>query len=404
VIRRAATVLLLTALAACNRPEARIDAGLSAEIDQIKAIDNHAHPVAPGGDPPDTDYDALPVENLEPASEPIGFRAGVQALADAHRALGQERDNPARVLDRAGIGIMIANRVAMAPTLPRDRFKWVAFADALMYPLANDAIADTPDRKAFFALEERLLGRYYKESGVSGKPSTLDDYLEKVVKATLARHKQGGALAEKFEMAYLRPLAVGNPSKAEASAAWSGKGDYRALQDYIFRYIATECGRFGMAVHIHTGSGGGGYFDVPGSNPMLLSPLLDDALLRKTNFVLLHGGWPYSRQATSLIEKPNAYIDFSVQALLLSRDELAGNLRAWLEFIPEKVLFGTDAYPYGPDVGWQETAVASARSGRTALKVALTAMMRENEINEDRAVELARMVLRDNARKLYGLP
>jgi predicted TIM-barrel fold metal-dependent hydrolase len=89
---------------------------------------------------------------------------------------------------------------------------------------------------------------------------------------------------------------------------------------------------------------------------------------------------------------------------LLSRDELAGILRSWLEFVPEKVLFGTDAYPYGPEQGWQETAVASSRAGRNALKLALTQMMREGEITSDRAVELARMVLRDNARKLYGLP
>jgi hypothetical protein len=31
-------------------------------------------------------------------------------------------------------------------------------------------------------------------------------------------------------------------------------------------------------------------------------------------------------------------------------------------------------------------------------------MMRDNEISHGRAAELARMVLRDNARKLYGLP
>jgi hypothetical protein len=31
-------------------------------------------------------------------------------------------------------------------------------------------------------------------------------------------------------------------------------------------------------------------------------------------------------------------------------------------------------------------------------------MMRDREISSDRAVELARMVLRDNVRKLYGLP
>ena len=390
----------------CRAPQARIDADLSSEIDQIQAIDNHAHPVRPvaAGEAPDKDYDALPVEQLEPSSDPVRLRPGGLELAEAHRALGGDRDNIARVLDRAGIAIMIANRVSMGPGLPPERFRWVAYADALMYPLDNRALITNPDRKSFFALEEQLLARYYRESGVTARPASLDDYLEKVVKATIGRHKQGGALAEKFEMAYLRPLEVGNPSKEEAQAAWSGKGDYFALQDYIFRFIALECGRLGMAVHIHTGAGAGGYFDVAGSNPMLLEPLFNDPALRHTNFVMLHGGWPFSGLVTPLLEKPNAWADFSAQALLLSRDELSGTIRSWLEFVPEKVLFGTDAYPYSPDQGWQETAVSSSRAGREALKLALTQMMREGEITRDRALELARMVLRDNVRKLYGLP
>lgn len=398
-------VLLLTV--GCTRaPLARVDAQLSMEIDQIQAIDNHAHPVRPvaQGEQPDKDYDALPVEQLEAASDPIRLRPGALELAEAHRSLGQDRDNVAKVLDRAGIAIMLANRVAMGAGLPAARFLWVAYADALMYPLDNASLATNSDRKAFFGLEEQLLGKYYRESRVASRPANLDDYLDKVVKATIDRHKQAGALAEKFEMAYLRSLAVGNPSKAEAEAAWAGKSDYRLLQDYIFRFIALECGRLGMAVHIHTGSGGGGYFDTAGSNPILLEPLFNDPALRHTNFVMLHGGWPFAGYVAPLLEKPNAWVDFSVQALLLSRDEVAGNLRSWLEFVPEKVLFGTDAYPYAQDAGWQETAVASSRAGRSALKLALTQMMREGEITEDRAVELARMVLRDNARKLYSLP
>jgi predicted TIM-barrel fold metal-dependent hydrolase len=376
------------------------------EIDQIQAIDNHAHPVCPvaQGEQPDKDYDALPVEQLEPSFDPIRLRPGALDLAEAHRSLGQDRASVTKVLDRAGIGIMLANRVAMGAGLPAARFLWVAYADALMYPLDNTSLATNSDRKAFFGLEEQLLARYYRESGVAGRPSTLDDYLENVVEATVDRHKQGGAVAEKFEMAYLRSLAVGNPSKAEAEAAWAGKSEYRLLQDYIFRFIALECGRLGMAVHIHTGAGAGGYFDVAGSNPILLEPLFNDPALRHTNFVMLHGGWPFSGLVAPLLAKPNAWVDFSVQALILSRDELAGNLRSWLEFVPEKIMFGTDAYPYSQDAGWQETAVASARAGRAALKLALTQMMRENEITADRAVELARMVLRDNARKLYNLP
>jgi hypothetical protein len=37
------------------------------------------------------------------------------------------------------------------------------------------------------------------------------------------------------------------------------------------------------------------------------------------------------------------------------------------------------------------------------LALALTGMMRDGEITRARAREIARMVLRDNARRLYGL-
>ena len=41
--------------------------------------------------------------------------------------------------------------------------------------------------------------------------------------------------------------------------------------------------------------------------------------------------------------------------------------------------------------------------GREALGIALTGMMRDGEVSRVRAQELARMVLRENARRLYGL-
>jgi hypothetical protein len=40
---------------------------------------------------------------------------------------------------------------------------------------------------------------------------------------------------------------------------------------------------------------------------------------------------------------------------------------------------------------------------RRALAIALTAMVQNNEITRERAFEIARQVLRDNAMKLYGL-
>jgi hypothetical protein len=66
-------------------------------------------------------------------------------------------------------------------------------------------------------------------------------------------------------------------------------------------------------------------------------------------------------------------------------------------------MFATDAYPYSAEFGWEEGGWVGAARGREALGRALTAMLRDGEIAHQRAVELARMVLRDNARKLYGI-
>jgi predicted TIM-barrel fold metal-dependent hydrolase len=76
-------------------------------------------------------------------------------------------------------------------------------------------------------------------------------------------------------------------------------------------------------------------------------------------------------------------------------------LREWLELYPEKVLYGTDAYPYSQSIGWEEAAFIANRNIRESLGIALTGMLRDNEISPTRAAELARMVLRTNAKSLY---
>ena len=393
-----------------------VDPQLAREIGRIKAIDNHAHPVRPTaeGEKADNEFDALPVDNLEPQSDPIRQLPTSPDVVAAGRELfggdkattmrAHQADYATWVLDRLDIDVMLANRVAMGPGLPASRFVWVPFADALMYPLNNEPMIHHPDHKAFFPLEEKLLKRYYAESGVTGKPATLGEYLEKVVRATIQRHKTGGAVAEKYEMAYLRSLDVGNPTRAAAEVVYAtGYGDYKALQDYIFRFIAGECGRLGLAVHIHVAHGGGGYFNVAGANPLLLEPLLEDPSLRNVNFVMIHGGWPFTDEITPLLTKPNAYVDFSEQTAFNSARSVSEVLRKWLEYVPEKVMFATDAYPTSKELGWEEAAFIAAKTGREALGLALTAMMRDHDITHDRAVELAHMVLRDNAQKLYKL-
>jgi len=150
-------------------------------------------------------------------------------------------------------------------------------------------------------------------------------------------------------------------------------------------------------------AGSGSYFSIAGGNPLNLEPVFNDPALRNTNFVLLHGGWPFVREAGALLQKPNVYLDISQQALVIPAHTLALWLREWLELYPDKVLFATDGYPYSATLGWEESTWLAARNAREALGLALTGMQRDGEITPARAAELARMVLRGNAKALYHL-
>lgn len=432
--------------AADNGVTRDIDPEIAAQIYAIKAIDNHAHPVLPPPrDKVDRDFDALPVDNMEPETDVVAWRADNPQLPAAWKALWNfdvpagaglpldseslKRLAAAReavkareglhydewVLDQAGIRVMVANRVAMGPGVDLPRFRWVPYADALLFPLDNSGLAaETPDKKLFFPLEDRLRGRYLEALGLKSVPATLHDYLVQVVTPTLEHQRAGGAIAEKFEVAYLRSFDFSDPPEQEAArvyAKWVGKApsdsgpdsaDYKVLQDFLFRYIARECGRLGMPVHLHTLSGGGGYFGIAGANPLLLEPIFNDPRLRRTNFVLLHGGWPFVREAGSLLQKPNVYLDLSQQSLTFPPRTLATWLREWLETFPDKVLFGTDGYALSDAEGWEESTWIANRNGRQALALALSGMVRDGEITRPRATAIAEEVLRGTAGNLYA--
>jgi len=438
----AALASIALAMFGCSRAAstpADVEADLLAEINTIKAIDNHAHPqaVSAPGEKPDSEFDALPIDAVDPFPLPVRLRPENAEFAGAWRAffkypyddivgahllegkqmkdrLARERGDgyPAWILDQLGIETMLANRVAMGRGLSAPRFRWVPFADALMLPLSNEAAKrSNADYRGFYPAEERLLKRYLADLERGTLPLTLDEYVRQVVTPTLEREKKDGAMAVKFEAAYLRRLDFDAAAQADAArvyARYIGGGeppaaDYKTLQDYLFRQIAKDAGRLGMAVHIHVNDGVGGYYRQSGSNPSLLESAFNDASLRRTTFVIVHGGYPFYQATAALLSKPNVYADCSLQTLIRYPRELAAVLRNWLEAYPEKVLFGTDASPLSAELTWEEVGWLSATTGRRALAMALAAMMADHEVTRARALELARLVLRDNARKLYGL-
>jgi predicted TIM-barrel fold metal-dependent hydrolase len=427
---------LLISAAALSQAQVAPDPEIASYIGLIRAIDNHAHPMrllAPG-EKSDPDVDALPADGIEEGPSPVRGRpynpeniaiwrdlygypyndatpAHLQELETLRaRVIRAKGDGyPAWILDQMGIETMLSNRIALGAGLRPPRFRWIGFVDALMYPLDNSAGKRmTPDRAVFYADEERLLKRYL---GAAKLPATLDAYSSEVVTATIEKMKREGAVGLKFEIAYLRSVDIEEAPHDAASAIYARyiKGgvppaaEYKKLQDYLFRHIAKEAGRLALPIQIHVMAGGlGSYFVSAGANPILLEPIFNDPSLRKTKFILIHTGEPWNKLTRAMFAKPNVYADISAQTTILYPRALAALIRDWLEQYPERVLFGTDAFPTNDKGGWEETGYLATITARKALALALTGMLEDGEITRERAHELAQMVMRDNAIAVYG--
>lgn len=400
---------------------------LLTEIQKIPIFDHHAHPAFPD----DTDVDAMAAP---PGSSPLRERLDNPELVAAAKSLWDYPyddlspehakwliDKKAelkkaggtayfdQVLDKLGIETSIANRVAMAPYLDPKRFRWVFFVDAFMFPFNNSQLAArNPDQQVYIPLQEKVLRRYAKQANLAQLPPDLSGYL-KFISQILQENQQKGAIAEKFEAAYFRPLRFGDPPRAQAEAIYrkyrSGSlptaDEYRTFQDFIFRYLVTEAGRLHLAVHLHTAVGIGDYFNITDGNIMNLESVLRDPRYKDVTWVMIHGGYPLEREAIWLGAMKNVYMDSSLMEIDLYPAQFKDSLRQWLELFPDKVTFGSDAFPYNDALGAEESYWMGVQSSREALAAALAEMISAGEISEAKAMQIARGYLHDNAAQLY---
>jgi predicted TIM-barrel fold metal-dependent hydrolase len=316
------------------------------------------------------------------------------------------------VLDKAGISISLANRVGMANApLDRQRFKWVPSIDAYLFPLNNSVYKKQhPAFQGFFSSEEKVLDRYFALVETT-RPRRFDAYL-RFVHESVSRLKADGAIAVKFELAYLRSLSVDDPAQRQVRRIYERyrsttdvpEEEYRKLQDYLFRFLLREVTSVGLPVLIHTGIGTRDVFRLSNANPLLLENLVTDPQYRNTKFVLLHGGYPFTQEARLLAGKPNVFLDTSGLSLRLYPEEFARVVKEWLSFYPEKILFGTDATIISDIIDVEEAYWLATESGRQGLALALSEMVEEKRCDEVEALRLARLILHDTAAKLYGLP
>jgi hypothetical protein len=401
------------------------------EIADIKVFDNHGHPGLPGDSevdamliPPDSSLPfRLREENPEfvaAARALFGYRYSdflpehVSSLVQEKKRLRESQGVAyfSHILDQVGIETAVANRVSMPDYLQSHRFRWVFFVDAFLFPLNNQELAArNPDLQLNVPLEEKLLRRYLAQAHLNQLPEDFADYLA-FVSSVLEANQKAGAVGIKFEISCFRSLSFADPGRERATAIYSKYvrggtvpgSEYRDLQDFLFRHLLKEAGRLHLPVQIHTAVGGGDYFNLGDGNVMNLENILRDPRFDNVTFVLLHGGFPYERQAIWLAARKNVYFDSSLMGLFLYPEQLKSVLRQWLEIFPGKILYGSDTFPISDTLGAEESYWVATESARNALAAALAEMVCENEISEEQAMSMARAYLHDTASRLYAKP
>jgi hypothetical protein len=399
------------------------------QIDHIPIYDNHSHATFP--DDPDMDAMAAPPgessvlrlrqdnpEFVAAAKALFGYPYGdfqprhAQWLIDKKKAAEASGGTVYwdSILDKLNIETCLANRVALAPYLDPKRFHWVFFVDSFLFPFDNRGQAGkNGDLAVYIPLQEKVLQRYMKQEGVSGLPADLSGY-ENFVRQTLADNQKKGGVAMKFEVAYFRSLYFGDPPRATAEAIYAryragdvpSDDEYRTFQDYLFRVLIEQAGRLNLPVHFHSAVGIGDYFSLANGNPLHLENVLRDPRYKNVTFVLIHGGYPHTLETIWLTAAKNVYTDSSLMGYYVYPSELKNILKQWISLFPEKIMFGSDGFPFNDAVGAEETFWLAARSARMAVAAALAELVAEGAFTEQRALELARMYLHDNAAKLYG--
>src|ERR1700756_858540 len=398
------------------------------KIEKIAIFDHHAHP----GFPDDTDVDAMA---SPPGSAPLRERETNPELVAAAKALFQypysdlspehtkwlvnkkaelkKKEGTAyfsNLLDKLNIEQGVANRAMMADSLDPKRFVWVFFVDSFFWPFANQKErARNADQAVYMPLQEKMLHRWMEQEHLQQLPASFDDYLKFISEVLEDNQKNKGGIAMKFEVAYFRTTRFSDPTKGQAEEIYKHyvaggvptEQEYRAFQDYIFRYLIREGGRLHLPIHIHSAVGVGDYYNLSESNVMNLENILRDPRYSDTIFVLIHGGYPLEREAIWLAAVKNVYLDSSLMEVVMYASGFKDSLKQWLETFPDKITFGTDSFPYNEALGAEESYWLGVQTARSGLAAALAEMVATGEVTEAKALEMAHGYLHDNAVKLY---
>lgn len=312
-----------------------------------------------------------------------------------------------RALKRAGIEYafhICLNDIELPLGLDKQRFKRVAYFDGFLVPLDNSEIKKASKQvNAFVSIAELFKKSAHKQ--LAWHPTSFEDY-QKFVSTVLEKLHEQGFLGIKFNHGYWRDMTVNVVSEDEARDVFESKdispARYRLLQDFLMRKIIVKAAELNLPVQIHSG-GPGAERPMKETDPSCLDAFLWLPDIRPAKIVILHGGYPFCREAGYMayhiwnVRKTCLDISWFGWGHFSSPNALVRTFRDWLEMgIVRRLIYGSDGG--NPVQLW-----ISAMNVREALFLALKGMIDDGLIDETQALSMAELVLRGNAKTVYGL-
>ena len=263
----------------------------------------------------------------------------------------------------------------------------------------NDPLLDLhPGKKLRLFQFEPPLNKLLKTAGSYGE--LLENFQESLAQSI----KKDGFIGVKVHLAERVGFGVLPVWEDEAAAVFdrAKAGDdasYKKLYTAVFTAVLLQCQELDVPVHLHSGFTGGMWNGpIHNADPFLLGPFLKNTEFLKTKIVLLHAGFPWTLQAGQMAHGlPHLWVDTGQMTpwASLRLTECYRDVMAWAPL--SKIVVGSGGHGT-PEIAW-----LSAKTAKIALAEVLEDAVRLGLMEKESAETAGRMILHDNAARLYGL-
>jgi len=227
--------------------------------------------------------------------------------------------------------------------------------------------------------------------------------LKKALERRVEQSVEQGMVTLKTTLAYSRDLHFAVTSEADAQADFDllmrtpQAVAPRRLSDHMFHHALSLAQERKLPVQVHTGLQAGNSNTLENSRPTLLNNLF--ARYPKVTFDLFHIGWPWSAETTALAKMfQNVTVDFCWM-WVISPTAARRALHEMLDSVPANKILG-----FGGDYRYVELSYAHSRMARAGIAQVLAEKVQEGFCGEGEALSLAKLLLHDNAARLFPPP